>query len=152
MPAEEGVVDGDTRSLLLETLAAQAGGGGGINVPELLLSRLGGAENDADPSVGAIARYLAQARAEQEEDDSFEDEDEDLLGYPSELERARGGAGRGFPAAPGDYGATVRGARGASGEERHPCRGAWGLPPVLGGGPRMRALRRRGSSRVLDAG
>jgi len=85
MPPEEG--GKDARSLLLEALAAQAGGGE-VNVQELLLSRLGGTGDDADPTVGLIARYLAQAQAESDTS-SDDEEDEDLLDYPSELDRVK---------------------------------------------------------------
>lgn len=87
MLPEEDAVAKDARSLLLETLAAQAGGGE-VNVQELLLSQLGDTEDDADPTVGLIARYLAQSQTEQEESETSPDEDE-FFDSPSELEKAR---------------------------------------------------------------
>ena len=90
MPPEENSVPKDTRSLLLEALAAQAGGGGGINVQELLLSQLGITDDDADPAMNLIARYLAQSQTEQvESGTSSDDEGEEDSGSPSELDKAR---------------------------------------------------------------
>lgn len=77
MPPEQEAVSADARSLLLETLAARAGGGGGINVQELLLSRLGDLGDEDDPTVGLIARYLVQSQTEQDEEAPSDDEDEE---------------------------------------------------------------------------
>lgn len=76
----------DTRSQLLETLAARAVGGGGINAQELLLAQLGGAE-DVDPSVNLIARYLVNSQSP--DDEKPEEEDDEAPPEPSEGDRAR---------------------------------------------------------------
>lgn len=91
MPPEENATPKDTRSLLLETLAAQAGGGGGVNVQELLLSQLGIADDDADPTMNLIARYLAQSQTEQVESGTAPDEEreEGDSDSPGELDKAR---------------------------------------------------------------
>jgi hypothetical protein len=90
MPPEEDAVAKDARSLLLETLVAQAGGGGGVNVQELLLSQLGDTDDDADPTVGLIARYLAQSQTEQAEGDTSPDEEDmEFFDSPSELDKVR---------------------------------------------------------------
>ena len=90
MPPEEDAVAKDARSLLLETLVVQAGGGGEVNVQELLLSKLGDTDEDADPTLGLIARYLAQSQTEQAEGDTPPDEeDTEFFDSPSELEKER---------------------------------------------------------------
>jgi hypothetical protein len=79
------------RSLLLATLATQAGGGGEANVQELLLSQLGVAEDDTDPAMNLIARYLAQSQTEQLDGGTSPDDEqeEEYAGYPSEPDDAR---------------------------------------------------------------
>jgi DNA repair exonuclease SbcCD ATPase subunit len=82
----EDIVTEDTRSQLLETLAAQAGEG--ANVQDLLLAQLG---DNADPTVNLIARYLAQqSQTDQVESNTSTDEEEtEFFGSPSELNEAR---------------------------------------------------------------
>jgi hypothetical protein len=81
----ESVVAGDTRALL-ETLAAQAATGTGINAQELLLTQLG----DADPMVSLVARYLAGQSQQADSEPSTDNEEElDNHAFFSDPDEAR---------------------------------------------------------------